>query len=103
MQVETVGSGQEALAHLEQGRRYDVLLCDLMMPGLTGEEFAQAVEERHPEHKRGLYFLTGGAVTPGAQAFADKNEGRVFEKPLDEEKFRAEVEQASAQGWPSLT
>jgi signal transduction histidine kinase len=92
MQVETAVGGQEALDRLAAGHRYDVVLCDLMMPGVTGEEFARAVEARHPELQRGLYFLTGGAVTPGAQAFADKHAERVFEKPLDTERFRVEVE-----------
>ena len=32
MQVETAGGGQEALDRLAEGRRYDVVLCDLMMP-----------------------------------------------------------------------
>ncbi len=96
MQVESVGGGREALDRLDQGRRYDVVLCDLMMPGFTGEEFARAVEERHPELQRCLYFLTGGAVTPGAQAFADLNADRVFEKPLDAEKFRVEVERLAS-------
>ncbi len=96
MQVESVGGGREALDRLDQGRRYDVVLCDLMMPGFTGEEFARAVEERHPELQRCLYFLTGGAVTPGAQAFADRNADRVFEKPLDADKFRVEVERLAS-------
>jgi signal transduction histidine kinase len=97
MQVESVGGGQEALDRLAEGRRYDVLLCDLMMPGVSGEEFARVVEERHPELQGALYFLTGGAVTPGAQAFADRHTERVFEKPLDPDKFRLEVERLASE------
>jgi two-component system chemotaxis sensor kinase CheA len=39
----TVGAGPEALAMLRSGRRFDVLLTDLDMPGMSGFELAAAV------------------------------------------------------------
>lgn len=46
-QVTAVGSGEEALA-LEQMPGFDVLLCDLMLPGIQGTEVAERLGERWP-------------------------------------------------------
>jgi two-component system, cell cycle sensor histidine kinase and response regulator CckA len=47
-QVSTVSNGEEALAMLPGDPEYRVILCDLMMPGHTGIELYQLIEERHP-------------------------------------------------------
>jgi CheY-like chemotaxis protein len=46
--VTTVSSGAEGLALLER-ERYDLVLTDLGMPGMTGWQVAQAVKSRWPE------------------------------------------------------
>jgi two-component system chemotaxis sensor kinase CheA len=39
--VTTAGGGEEALALLQKGRRFDVILTDIEMPGMSGFDFAQ--------------------------------------------------------------
>lgn len=49
-QVHCAKSADEALATLGRGKlRADVLLTDVMMPGLSGPDLARQVEQRHPE------------------------------------------------------
>jgi two-component system chemotaxis sensor kinase CheA len=43
--VTTVASGQEALILLKNGRKFDVLVTDIEMPGLDGFALAQAIRE----------------------------------------------------------
>src|SRR5262245_39353481 len=43
--VDTAGSGDLALERLEDGR-YDVIVSDVSMPGMTGLEFMRAVRAR---------------------------------------------------------
>jgi CheY-like chemotaxis protein len=86
--VEVAEGGARALEVLSQGRRFDLILCDLMMPGFFADEFAREVSLRWPAASRRLYFLTGGAVTPEAQAFVQKNAARILEKPLDPDRLR---------------
>ncbi len=42
-------SGKEALAHLVDGARFDLMITDYSMPGMTGAELAVAARERFPE------------------------------------------------------
>jgi CheY-like chemotaxis protein len=80
--VTVVTSGEEALERLSR-ERYDVVLCDLMMPGLTGMDLHQRLEERWPELAARVIFLTGGAFTEGAQAFLARVPNPRLEKPFE--------------------
>ncbi len=67
--VDIATSGAEGLRRLEAGERYDLVLCDLMMPGLTGMDVHAAVRERDPAQAARFVFMSGGAFTPRAKAF----------------------------------
>ncbi len=73
---------QEALARIEAGERFDVVFCDLMMPGMSGMDFYSALQARHPEQARRVIFLTGGAVTAQARAFLESVPSPHLEKPF---------------------
>ncbi len=42
-------SGKEALALIDGGSIFDLLITDYSMPGMTGAELAKAVRERLPD------------------------------------------------------
>jgi CheY-like chemotaxis protein len=82
-----VTSGADALARLEAGEPYDLVLCDLMMPGLSGMELEARVAQAVPALVGRLVYMTGGAFTPAARAFLEA--GRPFlEKPIDAAALR---------------
>src|SRR5690606_33201416 len=43
--VTTTTHAEEALSWLEDGFKFDVILCDITMPGMTGPQFYDAVGE----------------------------------------------------------
>lgn len=47
-EVETAVSAEDALNHLEQGP-WDIILSDILLPGINGIEFLQEVKKRSPE------------------------------------------------------
>jgi two-component system cell cycle sensor histidine kinase/response regulator CckA len=51
------GSGGEALALLEAEPPFDLLLTDLRMPEMNGDELARRIRQRQPEVK--VLYLTG--------------------------------------------
>lgn len=56
---------------LYREQHFDVVLCDLMMPGLGGIEFLRELERVGPEHARRVVMMTGGAFTdPMRESFA---------------------------------
>jgi PAS domain S-box-containing protein len=73
----------EALDLLARGERFDVILCDLMMPDITGPEFHEALVQRWPELVGRVIFMTGGAFTPRARAFLERVGTLRLEKPFD--------------------
>jgi DNA-binding NtrC family response regulator len=94
--VEVVTGSRHALELLlgPKGREVDVILCDLMMPDLTGMDLHTELEKRVPEVARRMVFVTGGAFTPAARAFMDRVENARVDKPFDPQKLREQV-----RGW----
>jgi CheY-like chemotaxis protein len=68
-EVTTCVDPQEALSLLESPARFDVILCDLMMPGLSGAELHGALSLSRPDRLPRMLFMTGGAVTAAAESF----------------------------------
>ena len=88
-QVTVVLSAGEAHKRLTAGERYDVILCDLMMPQMTGMDLHAALARSHPEQAAQMVFLTGGAFTSGARAFLDSVSNQRIEKPFDMQHLRS--------------
>jgi PAS domain S-box-containing protein len=75
-------SGRDALNRLASDATYDLVLCDLMMPDVSGQRVFEAVERDHPDLVSRFVFMTGGAFTERAQLFLDQHRGRAIEKPF---------------------
>jgi CheY-like chemotaxis protein len=87
-EVLTMGSGAEALAYLDVDARVDVILCDLMMPDVTGMALHAELSARVPEHAARMVFLTGGAFTAQALAFLEAVPNPRVDKPFDGPELR---------------
>jgi CheY-like chemotaxis protein len=82
-EVVTSQSGRDALERLGRGERFDAILCDLMMPGLSGMDLHAEVVALDPAQARRFVFITGGAFTEAAQAFLAGTSCPSLEKPID--------------------
>ena len=91
-EVTVVGSGLDALAVLATGKRFDVILSDLMMPGMSGVELYQEIARLHPALAARVVFLTGGAFTPQAHDFLAQVPNLRVDKPFDSDHLRALVQ-----------
>jgi CheY-like chemotaxis protein len=79
---------QAALEWLERGEPWDIILCDLMMPEMTGMEFHAELSRRMPERAGNIIFVTGGAFTPGSRDFLGRVENLSVEKPFEARQLR---------------
>jgi two-component system NtrC family sensor kinase len=77
-------SARAALERFRSGERFDLVLCDLMMPSFTGIDLYDALVEIEPDQARTMLFLTGGAFTPRAEAFLERIENAKIEKPFNQ-------------------
>jgi PAS domain S-box-containing protein len=73
-----------ALARLESAR-IDVILCDLMMPEVSGIEFYERVKRTSPRSLERLIFMTAGAFTEHFQSFVAQLDTPCLRKPFDPE------------------
>jgi nitrogen-specific signal transduction histidine kinase/CheY-like chemotaxis protein len=80
--VTVVGTGQAALNRIVAGENFDVILSDLMMPGMSGMEFYAELVRLAPKMASRVVFVTGGAFTPEANAFLDRVANERMEKPF---------------------
>lgn len=76
-------SGVEARALLESDDGFDVILCDLMMPGFSGMDLFATLSAERPELAERMVFMTGGAYTAESRNFLRKVPNTQVEKPFD--------------------
>jgi CheY-like chemotaxis protein len=81
--VTALTQATEALQLIGSGQRFDIILCDVMMPVMTGMDLYGELERVAPDQAARVVFLTGGAFTPTARAFLDGVKNVTIEKPFD--------------------
>jgi CheY-like chemotaxis protein len=96
--VEVAASGREALDRLAVDSNFDLVLCDLMMPDVSGEQVYRVVSEKTPGLLPRFVFMTGGAFTERAQEFLAQFAGRQLEKPFNIDEVELLLSELSASG-----
>jgi CheY-like chemotaxis protein len=94
--VTAVTSGEDALAAIRAGEVYDVVICDVMMPVLSGVEVYEAVRATHPDAAERFVFITGGVLHERGRRFLETVPNRVVLKPFDIRAMRELVGQVAA-------
>jgi CheY-like chemotaxis protein len=97
-QVTVVHAAKDALATLTGGELFDAILCDLMMPQMTGVELFERVHAFSPELARRMVFITGGAFTEQAIEFLRGASNTCLEKPFDPALLNDVVARVSTTG-----
>jgi len=86
--VVEAASGQQAKETLEADQAFDLILCDMMMPAMSGVELHEWLEATHPDLARQVVFVTGGAFTPRAREYLARVSNIRLEKPFDVPNFK---------------
>jgi len=88
-EVVPVTCARDAIAKLSGGEWFDVILCDLMMPEVSGIDLYRQIA---PAHQARVVFMTGGAFTPQAREFLAKVDRPRLDKPFSEHELREAIE-----------
>jgi CheY-like chemotaxis protein len=84
------GSGEEAISICKVvGGRIDLLLTDLVMPGMTGRELADRVHEQRPETR--ILFMSGYSDEVSGPVVGDAEPIRLLPKPFTPETLARRV------------
>jgi PAS domain S-box-containing protein len=91
-EVESVQDVGMALKLLSRGERYDAILCDVVLPGMSGVDLLRELEQHEPGLARRTGFMTSGAFsTPSREVMASYS-GELLEKPFEPERLRRFVQ-----------
>jgi PAS domain S-box-containing protein len=91
-----VNDGRQALELLRHDCGYDVIVCDLMMPEVTGMDIYEELVQSKPDLSKRMLFMTGGAFTERARTFLDSVPNRHLDKPFDLAQLEAAVRSVAA-------
>jgi CheY-like chemotaxis protein len=92
----------DALERVRDGARYDIVLCDVMMPGLNGVVLRNRVHAVAPELAACFVFMTGGVLHAHLRSLLASVPNPCLEKPLDFASLRALIRQRTRAAATSL-
>ena len=104
-EVVTINDSRQALDLLRHDTDFMVILCDLLMPELTGMDLFRIVERELPQLAPRFIFMTAGNYLTEAADFLDQIDNRQLAKPISPSQLRQVLEETvSAQlGEPSVS
>lgn len=88
-----VANATEALAHFQPGR-FDAVLCDLVLPGVTGLELLRSLHQRAPEQE--VLMVTSASDAKTAVEALRAGAADFITKPIDEASLLLALERSSA-------
>jgi CheY-like chemotaxis protein len=95
--VETATDGREALEKFEvDAERFDLVLADLSMPRMSGQELLTALRQAHPALR--LALMTGHVGDKKAKEIKGMDVEFALLKPFDLETLAAHVGKVSKKG-----
>jgi DNA-binding NtrC family response regulator/signal transduction histidine kinase len=93
--VDKVTDGAEVIDAVEK-RKYDIILCDLHMSGLSGRDILREIKKKDKKLSEKIIFLTGNTFDEQANKFLQKAGNRYLQKPFDLEKLASLIELLSS-------
>lgn len=95
--VVVTSGGEEGLAVLAEDPAFDLVLCDMMMPHISGMEVYERLLATNPRLAERIVFMTGGAFTPRAAEFLATIANPTLGKPFSRDDLLAALQARHAQ------
>jgi CheY-like chemotaxis protein len=73
---------------IDGDQAFDLILCDMMMGGMSGVDLHEWLLSTHPALASKLVFITGGAFTPREREHLNKVCNLRIEKPFNVANFK---------------
>ncbi len=101
-EVEEADDGRAALDKLDltpgSPIPFDIIICDLRMPGFSGIDLHEALSAARPELLDRLVLATGDVVSADAAGFVRRTACPVLQKPFELAQLRALMQRMSGTG-----
>jgi CheY-like chemotaxis protein len=93
--VSFVTTARDALTLLAN-ESVDVILCDLMMPDMTGLDLLEEISRTRVEYTSKVVFMTGGVFTPHIRDALRSVKNPRIDKPVDIEALQLLIREVMA-------
>jgi CheY-like chemotaxis protein len=90
--VDTISDAASAMEMIDAGTRYDVIITDVRMPGMSGFELYTLILRKMPEMKNRFIFITGDVMGADIKAFIHQNHLCAFSKPFETRALLDKIE-----------
>jgi len=90
-EVVAVTTAREAIERVFDGEHFDAVVCDVMMPELTGMDLHAEFERLSPDLAARVVFMSGGVFSAAARSFLEAVPNARVEKPFDAATIREAV------------
>jgi CheY-like chemotaxis protein len=96
-EVTVVHSGRAAQSALnERPSAFEVVLCDIMMPGMSGIELYESIRVAHPDIAQRFVFVSGGGLTGESRRFLESARRVLLAKPVTPRELERAVQDVLA-------
>lgn len=95
-QVVTLPTAETAFDKMDN-EEYDLVICDVRMPGIGGQELFQLVRKRNPELAKRIIFTTGDPISNSTRAFLQNTTTPHLSKPFMIEDLEQAIEEVLQQ------
>ncbi len=93
-QVVDCVSAENALEHIKNGEKFDMMITDMMMPGVSGAELAKIVHQKYPEMK--IILASGYSEEIACKELAGSSDFYFMSKPYSLEDLHQKVQEVLA-------
>jgi two-component system cell cycle sensor histidine kinase/response regulator CckA len=77
------GACAQAMLESAAGREFDLVICDLQMPRVSGQDFYRWLAATRPEAAARLVFSSGDVLSPESAGFLSEARRPVLPKPFE--------------------
>jgi len=92
---EYLTSADQAMRRITAAEPPDVVVTDLMMPGMNGMELYRRALDLDPTWRHRFVFITGAGTINQVAEFLRRVGGRALEKPVDIRRLRDAIRYAA--------
>ncbi len=92
-EVDIAINGKIAQDMIEE-KQYNLILCDIKMPAMSGKELYQWLQEKHQKLTKGFIFTTGSVIGKDTTTFIEQSGRPFLPKPFTTDELKAIIREA---------